>query len=118
MSQELLQKKCVPCEGGVPPLSAESVADYMEKVDAWTLMKDEEMKIEKKFTFKDFERAMEFVNEVAGLAEAEGHHPNIHVSYNVVTLTLWTHAASGLTENDFIMAAKIDQVPRGSDPSR
>ena len=108
---ELLQKKCVPCEGGVAPLKDEEVERYLNDVPDWRLNKGDVNKIERDFTFKNFKAAMEFVNKVADLAEKEGHHPNILVhGWNKVKLILYTHAIKGLHENDFVMAAKINQL--------
>ncbi len=105
---KLSENKCVPCEGGTPPLSGEKVAEYLPKVESWML---KETTIEKTFKFKDFKEALEFVNKVAKVAEEEGHHPDINLhNYKLVTLTLTTHAAKGLTDNDFIMAAKINEL--------
>jgi len=102
---DLTQKKCVPCEGGTPPISEAN--DLLKQTPGWELMDN---KISKKFKFKDFVEAMAFVNKVAELAESEGHHPDIAVSWNKVTLTLWTHAIGGLSENDFIVAAKVNEL--------
>ncbi len=102
----LTQKHCVPCEGGVPMLMPEEVGEYLKQVPGWT--RDlTSTKISRTFRFKDFVEAMKFVNKVAELAEEEGHHPNLLINYSRVTLTLWTHAIGGLSENDFILAAKI-----------
>ena len=105
----LLNKKCVPCKGGVDPLSIDEVKGYLKEVVGWKLSTDAK-KINKEFSFKDFVEAMEFVNQVARLAEEEGHHPDIHIFYNKVTFELWTHAIGGLSENDFILAAKINKL--------
>jgi len=105
---DLLSKKCVPCEGGTPPLTAEDVRGLLAQVPGWESIGGQ--KIEKSFKFRDFKAAMEFVNKVAGLAEQEGHHPDIHIHYNRVRLELWTHAIGGLSENDFIAAAKINAI--------
>lgn len=113
----LLKKKCVPCEGGVPPLSHDESTKLMEQVPGWQLTEEENQnlkkvgmgsKISKEFKFKDFIGAINYVNHVAELAETEGHHPDIQIRYNKVLLELSTHAIGGLSENDFILAAKID----------
>ena len=104
---DLLKKKCVPCEGGAKPLNRADVQDYLDEVSDWA-MDDEGKKISKQFKFKDFIGAINFVERVADIAEMENHHPDIHVHYNKVLLELWTHAIGGLSENDFILAAKID----------
>jgi 4a-hydroxytetrahydrobiopterin dehydratase len=114
---DLLKKKCVPCEGGVPPLSHDESIKLMEQVPGWELHEEENenlkktgfgSKILKEYKFKDFIGAINFVNKVAEIAEEEGHHPDIKVNYNKVMLELSTHAIGGLSENDFILAAKID----------
>lgn len=104
---ELMQKKCVPCEGGMPAMGTEQACSLIPQVPGWELIGST---LERKFKFKNFLGSMEFVNKVAQLAEAEGHHPDIHISWNRVTLTLTTHAIKGLSENDFIMAAKINAL--------
>jgi 4a-hydroxytetrahydrobiopterin dehydratase len=106
---DLKQKKCVPCEGGGAALSAAAVTDYLKQVSGWRL---QDKTLHKQFTFKNFVKLMEFVNHMAALAEAEGHHPDFSVHYNRLDVTLWTHAAGGLTENDFILAAKIAALPQ------
>ena len=115
MNDSLVQKKCIPCKIGTPPMGIKQVKQMIEKINDWNFIEDNIKgmliyKIQKDLKFKDFKEAMGFVNKVADIAEAEGHHPNIFISYNKVRLTLWTHASSGLTENDFILAAKIDQA--------
>ena len=105
---DLIAKKCVPCEGGTPPLTAEEIKPYLDQVRGWSLVRLE--KIFKEFKFKNFKEAMEFVNKVAELAEAEGHHPDFAILYNRVIINLTTHAISGLSENDFILAAKIGNL--------
>ncbi len=116
-NNNLLDKKCVPCEGGVPPLNHEEVQNLMMQVPGWNLSEEESenlkkfgmgAKISKEYKFKDFIGAVNFVNNVAEIAESEGHHPDIKINYNKVTLELSTHAIGGLSENDFIVAAKID----------
>lgn len=103
----LEQQHCVPCEGGTPPLTSAQITQYQKQVhDPWDL--HENIKISKKFTFKNFKQSMAFVNKIAALAEAEGHHPDIYIFYSIVRLELWTHAIGGLSENDFIMARKIE----------
>ncbi len=106
---DLLKKKCVPCEGGAKPLSKAEAEKYMQDVLGWT-MDEVGKKISKEFKFTDFIGAINFVERVADVAEMEDHHPDIHVYYNKVVLDLWTHATGGLSENDFIVAAKTDAV--------
>ena len=104
---DLAQKKCVPCEGGVPPLGKAEVERLLYQVSGWSLSGKW---ITKEFKFKNFVAAMKFVNRAGDLAEAEGHHPDIHIHYNRVRFDIWTHAIDGLSENDFILAAKIDSL--------
>ena len=107
--EQLSRKSCVPCRGGVPPLTPERAREYHAAVPAWTLTPDA-TRLTREFTFKDFKDAMAFVNRVAELAEAEQHHPDIAIHWNRVELVLWTHAIGGLHENDFVMAAKVDAL--------
>lgn len=107
---DLTKKKCTPCEGDTPPMDVDEVRRYLEKVPGWDLSRDGQDRLERKFEHDDFTESMQFVDAVAGLAESEGHHPDICIHYDTVDLTLTTHAAGGLTENDFIMAAKIDEL--------
>lgn len=106
---ELSAKKCVPCEGGTLPLSEKEISKFLKEVPLWQIEKNTKS-IYQEFKFKDFKWAMSFVNEVADLAEFEGHHPDIHIWYNKVKLELSTHAIGGLSENDFILAAKINKI--------
>ncbi|MEK7063829.1 MAG: 4a-hydroxytetrahydrobiopterin dehydratase [Patescibacteria group bacterium] len=107
---DLLSKKCVPCEGGTEPLSATEIADLSPQVPEWTIATDSKS-ISMEFVFKDFVTAVVFITDVAHIAEEEGHHPDLNLhNWNKVLVTLSTHAIKGLSENDFIMAAKIDQV--------
>lgn len=107
--QELSKKHCAPCEGGVTKLDPEAIWHLLEQVPGWTLAGN---KIQKRYEFRDFVHAMTFVNAMAGIAEQEGHHPDFAVHYNRVDVVLWTHSADGLSDNDFVLAAKIDQIPR------
>ena len=109
MSTGLTQKRCVACEAGTPPMSLEEATRMAEQLPGWELKPDEQ-KLVRRFKFKSFKEAMAFVNRVAGLAEEEGHHPDIYISWNRVRLELTTHAIKGLSENDFIMAAKINEL--------
>ncbi len=106
---ELAKRKCVPCEGGVPPLKEDQIMEYLSIVNQGWVAKNNK-KIEREFNFVNFKHTMDFVNKVADIAEQEGHHPDMHVSYGKVTIELWTHAIGGLSENDFILAAKIDKI--------
>lgn len=105
---DLASKKCVPCRGGVPALKGEELTSLLKQVEGWQAV--EEHHIEKTFTFPDFQQALAFVNKVGELAEAEGHHPDIYLAWGKVGVTTWTHAIDGLTESDFILAAKIDRL--------
>jgi 4a-hydroxytetrahydrobiopterin dehydratase len=108
---ELTQKHCAPCEGGVPALSAEAVRDYLRSVPDWKLTADG-IRIRREWRVKDFATALTFFRDVGRIAEDEDHHPDLHLTgYRNVAIELWTHALGGLSENDFILAAKIDQVP-------
>lgn len=104
---ELTKKKCEPCEGGVPPMPDDKAEEMLKQTPDW---EKEGKKIQREFKFKDFVEAMKFVNKVADLAESEDHHPDIHIYWNKVQLVLWTHAIDGLSENDFIVAAKVNEI--------
>ena len=109
--EQLRQKKCVPCEGGVPPVSRQDAQRLLKDLPGWRLTEDG-MRIRREWVAKNFLAAMDFLNRVAELAEDEGHHPDLHlVGYRHVAIELWTHAIGGLSENDFITAAKIDLLP-------
>lgn len=108
---QLAQKKCRPCEGGVEPYSLEESKAQLEKLSGWR-MTDDGKRIRKEWTTKNFMAAIDFFNRIAGIAEEDNHHPDLHLeSYRKVAIELWTHAIGGLSENDFILAAKIDKVP-------
>jgi len=108
---QLLKKSCKPCEGGLPKLSSSEIQSYnLSLNNPWQVI--DEMKISRDFYFEDFIQTMVFVNEVAEIAESEGHHPVMHVYYSKVAIELWTHAILGLSENDFILAAKIDELTK------
>lgn len=112
MSDDLIQKKCIPCEVGGQPISLEEANKYLKQTPSWQ-MKDN-LEINREFAFKDFKSTINFVNQVAELAEEEGHHPDIYVhNWNKLKISLSTHAVGGLTENDFIMAAKIENIKNG-----
>ncbi len=106
----LVKGHCVPCEGGVQPMTRNEFAVYLPQISEWKVA-DNELAISRKFIFKDFKHALAFVNQVGELAEAEGHHPNILMhDWKYVTIMLTTHAISGLSINDFVLAAKIDEL--------
>lgn len=108
---ELAKKKCKPCEGGVEPVSPDDARRQVEKLSGWKLSPDAK-KIRKEWVVKEFMTAIKFFNEIARIAEADDHHPDLHLTgYRNVAIELSTHAIGGLSENDFILAAKIDQVP-------
>ncbi len=108
---ELIKKRCVPCEGGVPKVSREEAEAILANVEGWALDPDAS-RISRSWTVKDFMAGIDFFNKVAALAEEENHHPDLHLEgYRTVTIALSTHAVKGLTENDFILAAKINRVP-------
>jgi 4a-hydroxytetrahydrobiopterin dehydratase len=104
----LATKTCVPCRGGVPPLKGEELASLQKQVDGWNVV--EEHQVTKTFTFPNFREALKFVNQVGELAEEQGHHPDIFLAWGKVEITTWTHKIDGLTESDFILGAKIDQL--------
>lgn len=106
---DLLNKKCVPCEGVTQPMTKEESQKYLAEVLGWSVI-EEGKKISKEFSFPDFVGAIKFINSVAVVAEQEGHHPDLHIFYNKVQIELWTHAIGGLSENDFILAAKINNM--------
>lgn len=107
MSQ-LAGKQCVPCMGGVPPLKGEGLKRLHGQVDGWDVI--EEHHLSKTYKFPNFVKALEFVNKVGNLAEEQGHHPNIFLTWGKVGIEIWTHKIDGLTESDFILAARIDEM--------
>jgi 4a-hydroxytetrahydrobiopterin dehydratase len=109
MAANLADKACIPCRGGIPPLEAAAARQFLSQAPSWTLM-DDARRIERTFRFRDFKEAIAFVNKVGELAEAEGHHPDIHFGWGYVTVSMHTHKIKGLHENDFIMAAKINRL--------
>ncbi|MFZ2150281.1 MAG: 4a-hydroxytetrahydrobiopterin dehydratase [Minisyncoccia bacterium] len=104
---DLLNQKCVPCEGGIMPFDKGTAEKYLSRISGW-MLDEKAQKISKEYKFQDFIGAVNFVNHVAEIAESEGHHPDIKINYNKVLLELSTHAIGGLSENDFILAAKVD----------
>jgi 4a-hydroxytetrahydrobiopterin dehydratase len=105
---DLAQLTCVPCRGGVPPLTAEEIRPLQKQVPQWNVVNNHH--IERQFSFPDFKTALGFVNRVGNLAEEQGHHPDILLAWGKVGITIWTHKIDGLTESDFILAAKIDRL--------
>lgn len=109
--QELVNKKCAPCEGGVAPYSPEEADTQLQQLNGWYFTHNGQ-RIRKDWKVKNFMAAIDFFNRCARLAEDDGHHPDLHIEgYRNVSVELWTHAIGGLSENDFILAAKIDQLP-------
>ncbi len=109
---ELADKKCIPCRGGVPPLKGAELDSLKDQVPGWEVVSEHHLK--KAFAFPDFKTALDFVNRVGAVAEEQGHHPDIYLGWGKVEITMWTHKIDGLTESDFILAAKIDRLQRGS----
>lgn len=110
---DLKQKRCVPCEGGVAALGPAEVARLLAQVPGWSVEPGSPV-LHKRFKLPSFRESIAFVNRMADLAEAEGHHPDFCVRYTVLEVSLTTHAIGGLSENDFILAAKIDQIDQAS----
>jgi 4a-hydroxytetrahydrobiopterin dehydratase len=108
MADDLASKNCVPCRGGVPPLKGKPLQDLAKLVPGWSVVNEHH--ITKTFTFPDFKAALAFVNKVGEIAEREGHHPDILLGWGKAEITTWTHKIDGLTESDFILAAKIDRL--------
>jgi 4a-hydroxytetrahydrobiopterin dehydratase len=108
--EQLCSVRCVPCEGGVPKMTAESARSQLDTLPGWELL-DGPDRIRKTWTVKNFAVAMDFFRSVADLSESEGHHPDLHLTaYRNVAIEIWTHAIGGLSINDFILAAKIDRI--------
>tara|TARA_B100000963_G_C22135002_1_gene455054 strand:- start:135 stop:470 length:336 start_codon:yes stop_codon:yes gene_type:complete len=109
---ELFEKKCVPCEGGVPALDISEIHKYQKKIDGWDIIKNDKniYFLEKKFTFNNFVESQKFINEVSRISEEEGHHPEILFGWGYAKINISTHAIEGLSENDFILASKIDKI--------
>jgi 4a-hydroxytetrahydrobiopterin dehydratase len=104
----LAGKHCVPCRGGVPPLQGEELEKLKAQVSGWQVVAGRH--ITKAYKFPDFRTALDFVNQAGAIAEAEGHHPDLFLSWGKVEVKIWTHKIDGLTESDFILAAKIEQI--------
>ena len=109
---DLLKKKCAPCEGGILPFDISEIHKYQKKIDIWDVLKNKKkiFFLNKKFIFKNFFNSQKFVNKVGEISEEEGHHPDIKFGWGYAEIQITTHAIEGLTENDFILAAKIDQI--------
>ena len=105
---DLAEQSCVPCRGGVPPLAGAALASFAEQVPEWSVVDGHH--VEREFTFPNFVEALAFTNKVGELAETEGHHPDIYLAWGKVGVKIWTHKIDGLTESDFVLAAKIDRL--------
>jgi 4a-hydroxytetrahydrobiopterin dehydratase len=109
MSSELAKKECQPCQGETPPLKGEALKQMQSRLDGgWQVLN--EQRLEKQFKFPDFRHALEFVNRVGDVAEEQNHHPDIYFTYGQARIQIWTHKIQGLSESDFILAAKIDEL--------
>ncbi|MGC8669216.1 MAG: 4a-hydroxytetrahydrobiopterin dehydratase [Chthonomonadales bacterium] len=108
MADGLADRRCVPCRGGTPPLTPEQIAPLLMQLQGWSIVED--YKLYKRFRLRNFSEAMDLANSVARIADEEGHHPDLYVAWGELRVYLWTHKIAGLTESDFIMAAKIDRV--------
>lgn len=109
MASELTKQHCVPCRGGVPPLKGKAIDELLRKLGGgWKVVNEHHL--EKTYSFKDFAEALAFTNRVGEIAEQEGHHPDIYLAWGRVRLEIWTHKIDGLTESDFVLAAKADQA--------
>lgn len=109
VTEQLTEKHCIPCEGGVKPLTTAEAAKYLSRLDNWQI-NDRDTIINKEYKFKDFYHTMSFVNAIAHMANQEGHHPDLEVGYNYCTVNYTTHAIGGLSENDFICAHKAEKL--------
>ena len=109
---DLANKKCVPCEGNIPPFNIEEIHNFLKKVDGWAVKEDglDGYHLIKDFKFENFLKSQEFVNKVGEIAESEGHHPDIWFGWGYAKIKIYTHAIKGLAESDFILAAKIDKI--------
>ena len=112
MEDDLFKKNCKPCEGGVIPFDISEIHKYQKKVDGWNVRANEKKIyfLEKKFTFKNFINSQNFINKVGEISEQENHHPDINFGWGYAKINITTHAIEGLSENDFILAEKIDQL--------
>ncbi len=108
MTEQLADKQCVPCRGGVPPIKGKELTALHKSVPQWIAVNEHHL--QREFKFPDFKQALAFVNRVGALAEEQGHHPDILLAWGKAGITLWTHKIDGLTESDFVMAAKIDRL--------
>lgn len=107
---DLAEQQCVPCRGGVPPLEGEAIGKLLGQLKGWEVVNGHHLR--KDYQFKDFRQTHAFINRVGELAEAQGHHPDICFGWGKAEITIWTHKIDGLTESDFVLAAKIDRLER------
>ena len=105
---DLASRQCVPCKGGTPPLGSSAIQDLLADVQGWKVVDDH--RLERTFPFADFAEALTFVNRAGAVAEAQGHHPDIYLAWGKATVQIWTHKINGLTESDFILAAKFNEL--------
>jgi 4a-hydroxytetrahydrobiopterin dehydratase len=105
---DLASRECVPCRGGVPPMQGPEIENYLKELEGWRAV--EEHHLHKRYEFENFREAQEFVGSVGNLAEEQGHHPDICFGWGYAEIKIWTHKIDGLTESDFILAAKIDAL--------
>ena len=112
MSDDLADKKCIPCKGGIPPFNMSEIHKYLKKVDGWDVKENQSKNfyLIKEFKFKNFLKSQDFVNKVGEIAEKEGHHPDISFGWGYAKIRIFTHSIKGLAESDFILAAKVDQL--------
>jgi 4a-hydroxytetrahydrobiopterin dehydratase len=105
---DLANKTCVPCKGDTPPLQSDDIESLRRQIPEWEIVEDHHLK--RTFRFKNFKEALRFVNEVGGIAEEQGHHPDIGFGWGFAEVTVWTHKINGLTESDFVFAAKVERI--------
>ena len=105
---ELAERQCVPCRGGVPPMKGEQINEMSSQLPDWQVVNEHHL--QRNYRFKDFRKTLDFVNRVGELAEEQGHHPDICFGWGKADITIWTHKIDGLTESDFVLAAKIDKL--------
>ena len=109
---DLASKKCIPCEGNIPPFNIEEIHKYLKQVDGWEVLEDkiDGFHLIKTFKFDNFKQSQEFINKVGNIAESENHHPDISFGWGYCKIKIFTHAIKGLAESDFVLAAKIDKI--------
>ena len=107
----LADRQCVPCKGGVPPLAAKEIEALLKQIEGWTAPEDHHL--EKRYKLQNFAQALQLVNRIGAIAEEQNHHPDIHLAWGKVEVKIWTHKINGLTESDFVFAAKCDRAHDG-----